>query len=215
MHIAAGDDGGAGGGGLSKQQRVLLDAFAGAAAGCMSRVIVAPLDLVKIRLQVQLEPVLGASAVSKYTGFTHAITTVLREEGVLVGCGRERSSQPTSTNAWLVQQAHALCMLVPRAGRCCGRREARAQLGGSPQRARRCAARQKPPATRAGPVARHRAGPAADGAVHRRPVRGAAAGQGGRRPARVGAARRPVVVGGVPRQRGGRGGGGDGGLLPL
>jgi hypothetical protein len=70
---------------LPKQQRMLLDALAGAAAGCISRVIVAPLDLVKIRLQVQLEPVVGASPVSKYTGFTNAIATVLREEGVLVG----------------------------------------------------------------------------------------------------------------------------------
>jgi hypothetical protein len=61
-----------------------LDAAAGAAAGCISRVIVAPLDLVKIRLQVQLEPVLGGSGISKYTGFTHAIATVLREEGVTV-----------------------------------------------------------------------------------------------------------------------------------
>ncbi|GBF95826.1 hypothetical protein Rsub_08262 [Raphidocelis subcapitata] len=83
MHVPAGDDGGAAGGGLSKQQRMLLDALAGAAAGCASRIIVAPLDLVKIRLQVQLEPVLGASAVSKYTGFTNAVSTVLREEGVL------------------------------------------------------------------------------------------------------------------------------------
>jgi solute carrier family 25 thiamine pyrophosphate transporter 19 len=86
VHVpAAGGD--AGGGALSKQQRMLLDALAGAAAGCINRVVVAPLDLVKIRLQVQLEPVVGASAVSKYTGFANALATVLREEGVLVRGG--------------------------------------------------------------------------------------------------------------------------------
>ena len=77
---AAGGDGAAAA--LPKRQRMLLDAVAGAAAGCVSRVVVAPLDLVKIRLQVQLEPVLGASPVSKYTGFAHAVATVLREEGI-------------------------------------------------------------------------------------------------------------------------------------
>lgn len=85
VHVSS-DAAAAAGASLPKQQRMLLDAVAGAAAGCVSRVIVAPLDLVKIRLQVQLEPVLGASPVSKYTGFTHAIATVLREEGVLVRC---------------------------------------------------------------------------------------------------------------------------------
>lgn len=80
MHVLGGEDGNK----LQKQQRMVLDAIAGAAAGCISRVIVAPLDLVKIRLQVQLEPVLGGSPISKYTGFTNAIATVLREEGVLV-----------------------------------------------------------------------------------------------------------------------------------
>ncbi|KIZ04995.1 thiamine pyrophosphate carrier [Monoraphidium neglectum] len=86
MHVPSGEDEGGGGGsgssGVRDGRRMALDAAAGAAAGCISRVIVAPLDLVKIRLQVQLEPVLGGSGISKYTGFTHAIATVLREEGV-------------------------------------------------------------------------------------------------------------------------------------
>ena len=43
-----------------------------------ARVCVAPLDVVKIRLQVQLE----AGAAGKYRGLTHAVSTILREEGV-------------------------------------------------------------------------------------------------------------------------------------
>ena len=52
--------------------------MAGAIAGASARVCVAPLDVVKIRLQVQLE----AGAAGKYRGLTHAVSTILREEGV-------------------------------------------------------------------------------------------------------------------------------------
>jgi hypothetical protein len=67
MHVGGGGAGGgdAAGGGPdqpSKRQRVLLDAAAGAAAGCVSRVVVGPLDVIKIRFQVQLEPIGGAGA---------------------------------------------------------------------------------------------------------------------------------------------------------
>ena len=51
--------------------------LAGAIAGASARVCVAPLDVIKIRLQVQLE----AGAAGKYRGLTHAATTILREEG--------------------------------------------------------------------------------------------------------------------------------------
>lgn len=66
------------------------DALAGAIAGCISRVIVGPLDVIKIRFQVQLEPIANAAGVkapSKYTGFVQAFTTIFKEEGVQVRVG--------------------------------------------------------------------------------------------------------------------------------
>lgn len=71
-----------------------LDAFAGAFAGGVARFIVGPLDVIKIRFQVQLEPIrqsamqAGSSTLSMpshYTGFVNAFKTILKEEGVPVG----------------------------------------------------------------------------------------------------------------------------------
>jgi hypothetical protein len=64
MHVGGGGGADAGSSGPdqpSKRQRVLLDAAAGAAAGCVSRVAVGPLDVIKIRFQVQLEPIGGGA----------------------------------------------------------------------------------------------------------------------------------------------------------
>jgi solute carrier family 25 thiamine pyrophosphate transporter 19 len=68
-----------------KPRKVSLDALAGALAGCVSRFVVGPLDVVKIRFQVQLEPIASGQAAvgaSKYTGFGQALWTIFREEGV-------------------------------------------------------------------------------------------------------------------------------------
>ena len=58
--------------------------MAGAFAGGVSRVAVAPLDVIKIRMQVQVEPVAAAANVDpgKYRGIVQCATTILREEGV-------------------------------------------------------------------------------------------------------------------------------------
>lgn len=65
--------------------RAVLDASAGALAGCIARFVTGPLDVIKIRFQVQLEPIKGAAGVqSKYTGFAQALTTILKEEGITV-----------------------------------------------------------------------------------------------------------------------------------
>lgn len=77
--------------------RMLLDALAGSIAGAISRVCIGPLDVIKIRFQVQLEPIAehGASGIiagskprvpslSKYTGLKQALTTIVREEGIQV-----------------------------------------------------------------------------------------------------------------------------------
>ena len=74
----------------------VTDATAGAIAGCAARFVVGPLDVIKIRFQVQLEPIAKRAAgldptslASKYTGLRQALTTIVKEEGVKVwpiGC---------------------------------------------------------------------------------------------------------------------------------
>ncbi len=74
----------------------VTDATAGAIAGCAARFVVGPLDVIKIRFQVQLEPIAKravgldpTSLASKYTGLRQALTTIVKEEGIKVwpfGC---------------------------------------------------------------------------------------------------------------------------------
>ena len=55
----------------------------GAASGMICRTIAQPLDVIKIRFQLQIEPI-SKSAIhaSKYTGISHTIRVMLREEGI-------------------------------------------------------------------------------------------------------------------------------------
>ncbi|KAF7837836.1 mitochondrial thiamine diphosphate carrier 2-like [Senna tora] len=73
----------------SKLKRALLDASAGAISGGISRTVTSPLDVIKIRFQVQLEPTSSwallrkeFSAPSKYTGMVQASRDIFREEGM-------------------------------------------------------------------------------------------------------------------------------------
>lgn len=79
MHVSSSSD--------APQHPKYLDALAGAIAGCIARIILGPLDVIKIRFQVQLEPIRWGQqgAKPKYTGFVQALTTIAREEGVKVG----------------------------------------------------------------------------------------------------------------------------------
>lgn len=72
-------------------KRALLDVTAGAIAGGISRTVTSPLDVIKIRFQVQLEPTTSWALVrrnlsghSKYTGMVQATKDIFREEGLPV-----------------------------------------------------------------------------------------------------------------------------------
>ena len=43
---------------MGRRTRMLIDALAGAISGCISRVVVGPLDVIKIRFQVHMGAVL-------------------------------------------------------------------------------------------------------------------------------------------------------------
>ncbi|KAI3986070.1 hypothetical protein MKX01_039152 [Papaver californicum] len=70
-------------------KRALMEAAAGAISGGISRTVTSPLDVIKIRFQVQLEPTSSWALLrkemygsSKYTGMVQATKDILREEGL-------------------------------------------------------------------------------------------------------------------------------------
>lgn len=58
---------------------VYQTAFAGAAAGAFTRAVAQPLDVLKIRFQLQLEPIEQGS---KYSSILQAVSSIVKEEGV-------------------------------------------------------------------------------------------------------------------------------------
>jgi solute carrier family 25 thiamine pyrophosphate transporter 19 len=56
-------------------------AFAGGASGFITRMICQPLDVLKIRFQLQVEPI-TKNTISKYHSIIHATRLIIQEEGV-------------------------------------------------------------------------------------------------------------------------------------
>ncbi|XP_072947224.1 mitochondrial thiamine pyrophosphate carrier-like [Epargyreus clarus] len=64
---------------IESKVSVFESAFAGGAAGAVTRAIAQPLDVLKIRFQLQIEPIRSGS---KYSSILQAISSIVREEGV-------------------------------------------------------------------------------------------------------------------------------------
>ncbi|CAG4950765.1 unnamed protein product [Colias eurytheme] len=58
---------------------VAQSAFAGAVSGAVTRAIAQPLDVLKIRFQLQLEPIRNGS---KYSSVLQAVSSIVKEEGI-------------------------------------------------------------------------------------------------------------------------------------
>lgn len=56
--------------------------IAGAISGFVTRFLCQPFDVVKIRFQLQLDPIKSSHPTAKYTGIWHGTGRILREEGV-------------------------------------------------------------------------------------------------------------------------------------
>lgn len=61
----------------------IVSGAAGAVSGAMARFIVGPLDVIKIRFQIQLEPITHGQ-LSKYASLRQAVATIVKEEGIQV-----------------------------------------------------------------------------------------------------------------------------------
>jgi hypothetical protein len=69
----------------SATQMAIINAASGALAGAIARFVIGPLDVIKIRFQVQIEPIARSSARrSKYVSLGQAIQTIVKEEGIKV-----------------------------------------------------------------------------------------------------------------------------------
>lgn len=65
-----------------KDDRANYTALAGGLTGVITRFICQPLDVLKIRLQLQVEPISKRSEISKYRSVAQSVSCIYREEGL-------------------------------------------------------------------------------------------------------------------------------------
>jgi hypothetical protein len=94
----------------ARQASAKLTATAGALAGVVARFVVGPLDVLKIRFQVQLEPIAAGAMPAHYTSLRQALVTIVKEEGVKVrgDSGAERPIHQ-ATGLWQRRQQRQWC----------------------------------------------------------------------------------------------------------
>ncbi|XP_062550184.1 mitochondrial thiamine pyrophosphate carrier-like [Armigeres subalbatus] len=66
-----------------KDNKADYTALAGGLTGCITRFLCQPLDVLKIRLQLQVEPISARSEISKYRSIVQSVGCIYREEGLL------------------------------------------------------------------------------------------------------------------------------------
>eukprot|EP00045_Choanoeca_perplexa_P004565 m.39157 g.39157 ORF g.39157 m.39157 type:complete len:331 (+) comp12642_c0_seq2:64-1056(+) len=79
-----------------------VSSVAGGTAGFCARAIVSPFDVVKIRLQLQVEPV-ASHVSSKYRGVWHCVQTIAKEEGLKAFWKGHTASQAMTISYCAVQ----------------------------------------------------------------------------------------------------------------
>ncbi|XP_055348551.1 mitochondrial thiamine pyrophosphate carrier-like [Paramacrobiotus metropolitanus] len=93
--------------GFDPKQSVVLPHYVygicGASAAFLSRFFTQPVDVCKIRFQLQIEPIRRGEIASKYQGLSQAVGLIVREEGVLALWKGLLAAQLLSTVYGLVQ----------------------------------------------------------------------------------------------------------------
>jgi hypothetical protein len=109
----------------ARQASAKLTATAGALAGVVARFVVGPLDVLKIRFQVQLEPIAAGAMPAHYTSLRQALVTIVKEEGVKVRGGSvpERPAQQAAETVAVVAVAAAAAAGGAGSCACWARRE--------------------------------------------------------------------------------------------
>ncbi|XP_074599167.1 mitochondrial thiamine pyrophosphate carrier-like [Brevipalpus obovatus] len=68
---------------MSKESKNSESAVAGATSGFITRFFIQPLDVLKIRFQLQVEPISHSSLSSKYRSNLHCLSCIVKEEGFI------------------------------------------------------------------------------------------------------------------------------------